>query len=45
MVVFQSMRPSVDNAELWTADKCSGKWHIIVGKYPKKSENLKTVEG
>ena len=45
MVVFQSMRLSVDNAELWIADRCSGKWHIIVGKYPKKSENLKTVEG
>ena len=45
MVVFQSVRPSVDNAELWTADKCSGKGCIIVGKYLKRSENLKTFEG
>ena len=45
LVVFQSVRPSVDNAELWTADKCSGKGCIIVGKYLKRSENLKTVQG
>ena len=45
MIVFQSMRLNVDNAELWIADRCSGKRHIIVGKYLKKSENLKTIEG
>ena len=45
MVVFQSMRLGVDNAELWIADRCSGKWCIIVGKYLKRSENLKTVQG
>ena len=44
MVVFQSVRPSVDNADLWTADKYSGKWYTIVRKYLKRSGNLKSFE-
>ena len=39
------MKRSGDNAEFWIAGKCGGKWYIIVGKYPKRLENLKTFEG
>ena len=45
MDVFQSVKPSGDRAEFWIADMCGGLCCVIVGKDPKRLENVKTFEG